>query len=141
MEGCPADPERLELRHQVVMFTDVHSFSIVGVELGSRLPAFVQDYFHRMGEEITHHHGQIIKYLGDSLLAVFPESREEDAVTSALCMRLAYGDLVSEYDVTTETELEVGIAAGTVAAGTFGHPSTRRRCPIRRPGAPRRRAM
>jgi uncharacterized protein (DUF1330 family) len=122
-EGCAAEPGELARRNRVVLLTDVHSFSIVGVELGTRLPEFVQTYLDRMGEEITRHGGLIIKYIGDSLLALFGDGEEENAVVCAVRMRCEYQNLANRYGVTTETELEVGISSGDVFVGSIGHPS------------------
>jgi uncharacterized protein (DUF1330 family) len=122
-EGCTAETGELARRDLVVMFTDVHSFSVVGVELRTRLPEFMQVYFQRMGEEITRHGGLIIKYMGDSLLALFGNREEENAVACAVRMRREYQNLATMYGVTTETELEVGISSGEVLVGSVGHSS------------------
>jgi class 3 adenylate cyclase len=105
------------------MLTDVHSFSVVGTEMGAAFPAFVQAYFERMGEEITSRGGLIVKYIGDTLLALFDAGREEQAVDCAVAMRRAYNGLATEHHLATETELEVGIASGEILVGTFGHPT------------------
>jgi class 3 adenylate cyclase len=40
-------------------------------------------------------------------------------------MRSGYNALLQKYDIETESELEVGIGAGAVVTGTFGHQSLR----------------
>jgi two-component system sensor histidine kinase ChiS len=110
----------------VILFTDIHDFSIVQRHLGDRAGEFIQQVYERLGEEIVCSHGTIIKYLGDAIMAVFPDKAEAAAVRCAFSMRRGYAELVREWKLPGETELEVGIGSGKVVRATFGHPS--RRC-------------
>ena len=110
---------------RVVVFCDIHHFSSAAKALGDRAVDFIQEVYHRLGEEIVGCGGLIIKYMGDAMLATFPGGCELDAVSSAAAMRRRYDELVLEYGIEISTELEVGIGAGTVAVGIFGHPSLR----------------
>jgi adenylate cyclase len=111
---------------RVILFTDLHEFSIVGRELGrENLLAFLQEFYEVMGDIIVAHQGEIIKYLGDAILCLFPADSEIEAVRCARQMRTAYADLVQRRNITHDTELEVGIDTGEAAIGIVGHPSLR----------------
>ena len=113
------------IESRVVMFTDVHEFSIVMSILGERQYDFLQTIYERLGEHIIAHRGEILKYLGDGMLCVFPENAAVDAVQCALTLRHVYAELVQAWDISHPTELEIGISAGEVAIGVFGHSSLR----------------
>ena len=109
----------------VVMFMDVHDFSLVMRELETTHYDFVQAMYERLGDVVVMHGGKLIKYLGDGILCVFPAGAALDAVKCALALRQAYGDLVHEWNISHPTELEVGLNMGEVAHGVFGHASLR----------------
>jgi class 3 adenylate cyclase len=107
------------------MFMDIHEFSIVARGLGDAQYAFLQAIYETLGDVVVAHRGEIIKYLGDAMLCVFPADVAVDAVACALALRKAYADLVTTWHITHATELEIGISAGEVAVGEFGHVSLR----------------
>jgi adenylate cyclase len=113
----------LELR--VVMFMDVHDFSLVMRELGTAQYDFVQAMYERLGDAVITHGGKLIKYLGDGMLCVFPAGAALDAVKCTLVLRQTYRNLVHEWNIAHPTELEVGLNMGEVAVGVFGHASLR----------------
>ena len=107
----PADDVRFESR--VILFFDIHSFSSVFTALGSDVYAFIQQVYEDLGELVVSTGGEIIKYAGDSMFALFPEGSEPRVVDCALRMRRAYTDLAGAHGLSsTVTELEVGIASG-----------------------------
>ena len=75
---------------------------------------FIQELYEAMGE--------IIKYLGDGILCIFPDGSEIEAVQCAHHMRTAYADFVKCHNITHDTELEVGINTGEVEVGVVGMP-------------------
>jgi class 3 adenylate cyclase len=107
----------------VVLFCDVHDWSKAASGVGDRLGELVQDLYETLGEPVVRAHGSIIKYIGDSVLVVFSDKAEVSAVRCALEMREAFRGLVSKWSLAGSTELEVGITAGRVVRGSFGHPS------------------
>jgi len=109
----------------VVLFTDVHEFSIASVRLGDRMGEFVQQMYETLGGEIVRAHGTIVKYMGDAVLAVFADKAEASAVRCGLAMRPLFAALVAKWGLPATTELEVGISSGPVVRGTFGHQSLR----------------
>lgn len=109
------------LAHHVVLFADVHNFSRALPRLAKGLHTFLQEIYERLGDTIVAHQGEIIKYMGDALLCVFPAGHEVDAVRCALEMRQIFAGLVDSRELPPDTELEVGIGSGQVAVGVFGH--------------------
>jgi len=112
---------------RVIVFTDVHHFMQIHDELGEKCYDLLQEMYEESGEAIVRHGGEIIKYLGDSVLAVFPEGGEAEAVECAREMRRSYAALLGRRGVETESELEVGIGSGGVRVAVIGHSSLRQK--------------
>lgn len=112
---------------RVVLFTDVHNFSIASRALAERQYAFLQELYETLGDILVEHQGELIKYLGDGLLCVFPVGLEQEAVASGIAMREAFSEMVKRWGLPADTELEVGIGAGEVGEGIFGHRTLRQR--------------
>ena len=111
------------LEDRVIVFIDIHNYSIAARALGDERWRFLQETYETLGEIVVAHGGEIVKYLGDGMLCVFPANAENDAVVCALELRAAFSDLVVRHSLPPDTELEIGIGAGQVAIGIFGHKS------------------
>jgi class 3 adenylate cyclase len=115
-------------QQRVVLFTDVHHFSIAARQLGDAAAAtFLQRMYTRLGDVIIDYDGEIIDYLGDGMLCVFPGGRGDLAVGAAVVARRVFVDLVASLGFPSATVLEVGISSGDVMVDTIGHPSFRKR--------------
>lgn len=110
---------------RVVLFTDVHNFSTATHVLAERQCDFLQELYETLGDIVVEHQGRLVKYLGDGFLCVFAAGLERQAVDSALALRTAFSDMVRRWDLPAEVELEVGIDAGQVGEGVFGHRTLR----------------
>ena len=110
---------------RVVLFTDIHHFSIATQVLAERQYAFLQAFYETLGDIVVEHQGELVKYLGDGVLCVFPAGLEQHAVASAIAMREAFAEMVRRWELPADTELEVGIGAGEVGEGVFGHRTLR----------------
>jgi adenylate cyclase len=119
--------QEVNLENRVIMFMDVHNYSIAASAMRDEAWSFLQEMYETLGEIIVAHGGEIIKYLGDGIMCVFASGAEIDAVRCALILRGAFSDLVARRSLPPETELEVGISSGRVAIGTFGHRSLRQK--------------
>ena len=100
----------------VILFTDIHEFSSVVKELGKSGRCgsqFIQEVYQDTGEAAIERGGEILQYHGDGILAVFPAGSESDVVQCAIDMREAYARVVDRWQLAHDTELEVGISAGT----------------------------
>jgi class 3 adenylate cyclase len=110
---------------RVVLFCDIHCFSRVARALGDALPGFIQSFYQLVGDAVVSQGGRLLKYIGDSVLAVFPEGAEAAAVRSALAMRSGFPRIVPPLAAGIGTVLEVAIGCGPVWHGVFGHGSLR----------------
>jgi class 3 adenylate cyclase len=117
---------QIKFAKKVIMFCDAHSFSKIMAFLGDDCAAFIQEYYDRLGGAVVSAGGQVVKYIGDAILSVFDAGAETQAVECARQMRAVYSVLLRRFELTAfRSELEVGIGAGRVCCGTFGHPSLR----------------
>ena len=114
---------RISVENRVIMFMDVHNYSVAVTALGEKLYGFLQETYERLGDIIVAHNGEILKYLGDAILCVFPADCKKDAIDCARELREAFADLVKERGLPPDTELEIGIGSGEVEVGLFGHRS------------------
>lgn len=112
---------------QVILFTDIHDYSIIVHKLGVQHYTFLQEMYERLGDIIVAYQGEILKYMGDAMLCLFPAGSENDVVRCCIECRQAFDGLVQRHNVRHETELETGIGSGAVAVGVFGHRSLRQK--------------
>src|SRR5512143_749097 len=106
----------ISIEDRVIVFIDVHHFSMA-VDGAEEIFLFLQAMYETLGDLITAHGGEIVKYLGDSILSIFPARSEPQAVDCGKEMRYAFANLVEHKGLPSEVELEVGIGAGKVAVG------------------------
>ena len=111
------------IEERVIQFMDIHNFSIAAKVMGGNHSAFLQETYVKLGDIIVSYSGEIIKYLGDALLCIYPAGSENDVVKCSKELRKTFGDLVSKRELPPETELEIGISSGRVELGVFGHKS------------------
>jgi adenylate cyclase len=115
-----------------VWFSDVRNFTVSGEELPpEKLVERLNDYFEIVGGAIHRTGGEVLKYIGDAVLAIFPvssERSERDACLSALrALEDAKAGLVAlnEYALARgEPGLAhgVGLHVGTASYGNIGSP-------------------
>lgn len=105
-----------------VMFSDIRSFTTLSETMSPQENFnFVNDYLKRVSPEIRNHYGIIVKFLGDGMMAVFPEGAD-DAVASGIAKqkrvqefnqdRLAQGD--------SPVQVGIGIHVGHMMLGMVG---------------------
>lgn len=69
-----------------VMFSDIRSFTTLSESMTPKENfAFVNDYLQQVSPQIRNNHGLIVKFLGDGMMAVFPDGAD-DAVTAGINM-------------------------------------------------------
>jgi adenylate cyclase len=79
----------------------------------------LQAVFAATGDVITRHHGRIWKYIGDAVLATFPDPEEANTAAheiAALSVPLTAG---------VQSQFYVAVATGDVTVATIGHASHR----------------
>ena len=123
--GQAAEAERREV---TVLFADLFGFTALGETLAPEaLVALLNDYFGRMSRVIEQHRGQVSKFIGDGLMALFGAHEPNpwqvnDAVHAALDMQRA----VAEYNATRDTpplRVGIGVHTGPAVAGVLGNRS------------------
>ncbi|POF31492.1 adenylate/guanylate cyclase domain-containing protein [Roseibium marinum] len=114
----------------VVSFADIRGFT----RLSNTLPAdkiivFLNKYFGAMTAAVEAHGGEVLKFIGDEVMAIFPFETEEEAREAALQALLAaretlerIDDINSSNTCAATPDMSVGIAlhAGDVFYGNVG---------------------
>ena len=126
-----------ETKWVTICFTDISSYSTI-VEYMSPSVAvkFLNEYFSKMHEVIDKHKGQILNYIGDSIMIVFGapnnlEDHEKIAVECALEMRTELISLNKKWDESQlsrywknhgidKIDARIGIHTGNAVTGNIG---------------------
>ena len=105
-----------------VMFSDIRSFTTISETMTPQENFnFVNAYLRRVSPEIRNHYGIIVKFLGDGMMAVFPEGAD-DAVAAGVAKQLR----VQEYNVervargNLPLKVGIGIHVGHMMLGMVG---------------------
>ncbi|MFL5956020.1 MAG: adenylate/guanylate cyclase domain-containing protein [Solirubrobacterales bacterium] len=129
----PEAPPAEERRQVTVLFADLSGYTAVAERMDPEaVKALVDRSLRRLGEEVARFGGQVDKYIGDNVMAIFgaPVSHEDDAeraVRAALAMQAAMGDINAQLERDWEGvsfELRVGVNTGEVLAGRIGESYT-----------------
>ncbi|NOY67899.1 MAG: adenylate/guanylate cyclase domain-containing protein [Deltaproteobacteria bacterium] len=109
-------------KEMTLLFSDIRSFT----ELSEKMTpqenfSFLNHYLEKVGPVIRKNNGFIDKYIGDAIMAIFPD-KPEDAVRAALAMRAVLegynqGRGKAGYD---PIHIGIGIHSGTMMLGTIG---------------------
>ena len=106
-----------------IMFTDIRSFTQISESLSPQENFdFINAYLHAIVPIIQTYNGVIDKYIGDSVMALFPND-PEDAIKAALNFNQAVKsiDLQKIKPGLQPIEMGVGIHTGKLILGTIGH--------------------
>lgn len=108
----------------VVLAADIERFNLATRHMAiEQFAEFLQGFYEVVGQVLLAHRGRLVKYIGDAILVVFEEGREELAVRTGCALRDAYRRYVESLNAELRvTELSVGISVGDVVAGQVGHP-------------------
>lgn len=105
-----------------ILFADIRSFTQLSEKMKpSENFHFINSYLRRMTLPIRDHHGFIDKYLGDGIMALFP-NRADDAVRAGLGM-LEHLQLYNQHRRSSGYEpidIGIGIHTGVLMMGTVG---------------------
>lgn len=107
-----------------VMFSDIRSFTTISEGMSPQKNFnYLNAYFAEMGPVIRKNHGFINKYLGDGIMAIFPEP--DDAVNAGLDMleMLYQFNQTQHEEGKPEISIGIGIHTGRVILGTVGEAS------------------
>ncbi|HUX21174.1 MAG TPA: adenylate/guanylate cyclase domain-containing protein [Spirochaetia bacterium] len=109
-------------REMTILFSDIRGFTELSEAMSPRENFnFINSYLSRMGPEIRAHGGFIDKYIGDGIMALFPDE-PDDAVQAAVAMQ----ERLREYNRHRHSvgyravEIGIGIHTGSLMLGTIG---------------------
>ncbi|MEI6531250.1 MAG: adenylate/guanylate cyclase domain-containing protein [Chlamydiota bacterium] len=113
-----------------VMFSDLTNFTELAEQLPPvRLLEILSDYFTVMGLAIQEHHGQIDKFIGDSIMAFWNAPEEwtdhaKSACETALMMQVRLKELSQRWSISNRPFLSqrIGIHTGSMMVGNIGSP-------------------
>ncbi len=109
-------------REMTVLFSDIRSFSTLSEKMSpTENFKFLNSYLSRVSPIIRSHHGFIDKFIGDSIMALFPR-RPDDAVTNAIQM-LAQVEDYNRWRIQNKQvpiKIGVGLHTGRLMLGTIG---------------------
>ncbi|EHK76371.1 adenylate cyclase [Sinorhizobium meliloti CCNWSX0020] len=108
-----------------VMMCDLRNFT----QMAARRPrdeviAILNDYFDLIAEPIERHGGEILKFIGDGLLSVFPLDRPDACDRLMAAVTEAYDALARRSPLDHQIRFGTGVHVGEVMYGNVG--STRR---------------
>lgn len=115
-----------------ILFADIRNFTT----FADTLPPYdivhaLNRYYRQMNKVISDYDGEIINYMGDGLLAVFPEQQKgasvQNGVLAGLAMLQALEGLQSYFEAVYSQKLNIGIGVhyGQVVIGNLGIASWR----------------
>lgn len=114
----------------VVSFADIRGFTRLSNTLpADRIIVFLNKYFGAMTAAVEAHGGEVLKFIGDEVMAIFPYDAPDEARDAAMCALLAARETLTRIEAinTGRTcmmtpDLSVGIAlhAGDVFYGNVG---------------------
>ncbi len=109
-------------QEMTILFSDIRSFTTLSEEMSPQETFnFINSYLSRVSPLIREHNGFIDKYIGDAIMALFPESAD-DAVQAALAMQKEV-TLYNEYQQQQgypPISIGIGLHTGNLILGTIG---------------------
>jgi two-component system sensor histidine kinase ChiS len=109
-------------KDMAIFFSDIRSFTSRSEQMTPQETfAFVNSYLQIVSPEIRDRHGLIIKFLGDGIMAVFPDS-VDNAVEAAIgkLKKLREYNQVLEAEGTPPIKVGIGIHLGNMMVGIVG---------------------
>jgi adenylate cyclase len=110
------------VQRMAVLFSDIRSFTAMSEKMTPQENIdFINSYLVQVSPVIRDHGGFIDKFIGDAIMALFPE-RPDDAVAAALDMRIALGEFNERRAAGGRDPISIGIGIhyGELMLGTVG---------------------
>ena len=102
-----------------VLFSDMRNFTMISEKLSPQQSfKFLNNYLDKMTPAINDNQGFIDKYIGDAIMALFP-NKPDDAVQAAIEMNKAL-KLLNKDEASDQLNMGIGIHMGTLVLGTIG---------------------
>lgn len=104
-----------------ILFSDIRNFTTISEKMSpTENFQFVNDYLNFMGPAIRMHNGFIDKYIGDAIMALFPESNDAIKASLEMIQRLYDFNIKSQNKYNTKISIGIGIHTGKLMLGTVG---------------------
>ena len=101
-----AEGERLRA---VIMITDLRGFTPLSDQLpGDEVIELLDEYFDALATPIEKHKGEILKFIGDGMLAIFPAADDDDFSLSSVRALDAATEGLERLQVVNETRRAIG---------------------------------
>ncbi len=105
-----------------ILFADIRNFTAMSERMSrEEIFAFINILLSRLSPIIRHHNGFIDKYIGDSIMAIFPQTAD-DAIQTAITIQKELLDFNVEYTKSGNGSIKmgVGIHMGSIMLGIIG---------------------
>ncbi len=108
---------------KIVCFTDINKFHDLSQNSEIEIADFLHKYYQFVGDKVISLHGKIIKYMGDSVLSIFPPDNPQYIESELTLLCHDFEDFLSNQNITTNHYLMVGLAMGEIELIDVGHSS------------------
>ncbi|MBW4548930.1 MAG: response regulator [Symplocastrum torsivum CPER-KK1] len=109
-------------QEMTILFSDIRSFTTLSENMSPKENFdFLNDYLKRVGPVIRNHKGFIDKYIGDAVMALFPQT-PDDALQAAIAMQqqVLLFNLERQAEDYPSLAIGVGLHTGSLMLGTIG---------------------
>ncbi|MGQ0466471.1 MAG: adenylate/guanylate cyclase domain-containing protein [Sporichthyaceae bacterium] len=107
-------------RTMAVLFSDIRAFTTRSEQLSpAEVFGFLNSYLAQTGPIIRAHGGYIDKYVGDAILAIFPDG-QDDALRAAIALQRQVDLLNEQTPGGDPIHVGIGVHAGPLVLGTIG---------------------
>lgn len=112
-------------KEMTIMFSDIRSFTQISEKMTPQENFnFINEYLGKVSPVIRNHGGIIDKYIGDAIMALFPQDSAEKALDAAIEMQCKLLDYNQHRQTQGYQPISIGIGlhAGSLMLGTIGEP-------------------
>ncbi|MBF0224367.1 MAG: response regulator [Desulfobacterales bacterium] len=109
-------------KNMTILFTDIRSFTNLSEQMEPEENFnFLNSYLEKIGPVIREYNGFIDKYMGDAVMALFPE-RAEDAIKAAIAIKYKLNEFNQNLIQKNQKPIEIGIGihTGSLMIGIIG---------------------
>jgi class 3 adenylate cyclase len=112
-------------KEMTIMFVDIRSFTNLSEKMTPQENfKFINSYFGRISPIIINHEGIIDKYIGDAIMALFPQSSADMALQAAIQIQHEVSNFNQYRQNQSDRAIAVGVGlhTGKLILGTIGEP-------------------
>ena len=108
-------------REMTVLFSDIRSYTSISEKMNpTENFAFINNYLKYISPVIRNHNGFIDKFIGDAIMALFP-NEADDAINNSIKMLQRLKDFNQDNkSIESDIKIGIGLHTGSVILGTIG---------------------